>query len=130
MMKRSFRYVALAAAVVVCLTVGSTISRASTQQLTSTQAPDNTAQNKAHTQTAENQKNAKTDRDTTAKIRKAIVSEKDLSTYAHNIKVITVNGQVTLKGPVQTEEEKQKIAILAANVVSPDKIVNDLTVKQ
>jgi hyperosmotically inducible protein len=123
----SFRNVALAATALLCLTGTST-----TWALTSSgmQAQDNSSQNKAHIETADNQPNSKADRQITAKIRKAIVSEKDLSTYAHNIKVITVNGQVTLKGPVQTEDEKQKVASIAANVVSPDKIVNDLTVKQ
>jgi hyperosmotically inducible protein len=96
----------------------------------SIQAPDNSTQNKGQIETADNQANSKADRQTTAKIRKAIVGEKDLSTYAHNIKVITVNGQVTLKGPVQTDDEKQKVASLAATVVSSDKIVNEITVKQ
>lgn len=94
------------------------------------QAPDNSSQNKGHAETADNQSNSQTDRQITAKVRKAIVSEKDLSTYAHNVKVITVNGQVTLKGPVQTEDEKQKVVGLAANVVSPEKVINQLTVKQ
>ena len=93
-------------------------------------APDNSAQNKNQPQTADNQSNAKADRVTSANIRKAIVADKDLSTYAHNVKVITVNGAVTLKGPVKSEEEKQKIASDAASVVSADKITNDLTVKQ
>lgn len=93
-------------------------------------APDNSAQNKNQNLTAENQSNAKADRETTANIRKAILADKDLSTYAHNVKVITVNGAVTLKGPVKSEEEKQKIAADAANVVSADKITNNLTVKQ
>jgi hyperosmotically inducible protein len=96
----------------------------------SSQAPDNSGQNKGHIETAESQPNIKTDRETTAKIRKAIVGDKDLFTYAHNVKVITVNGQVTLKGPVQTDEERQKVVALAANIVSPGKIINDLTVKQ
>ena len=95
-------------------------------------APDNSAQNKDQNQglTADNQSNAKSDRATTANIRKAILADKDLSTYAHNIKVITVNGAVTLKGPVKSEEEKQKIASEAASMVSADKITNNLTVKQ
>jgi hyperosmotically inducible periplasmic protein len=93
-------------------------------------APDNTAQNKNQSPTADNQSNAKADRLTTANIRKAILADKDLSTYAHNVKVITINGAVTLKGPVKSEEEKQKIASDAASVVSADKITNDLTVKQ
>ncbi len=53
------------------------------------QMPDNTANNKGDTQTADKQSNAKADRDITAKVRKEIVGDKDLSTYAHNVKVIT-----------------------------------------
>jgi osmotically-inducible protein OsmY len=93
------------------------------------QMPDNTSQNKGDTQTADKQSNARADRDITAKVRKQIVGDKDLSTYAHNVKVITVNGAVTLKGPVKSEDEKTKVAELAANVVSSDKITNELTVK-
>jgi hyperosmotically inducible periplasmic protein len=80
--------------------------------------------------TADNQADAKGDRLTTANIRKAIIADKDLSTYAHNVKIITVNGAVTLKGPVTSEEEKEKVATDAASVVSADKITNHLTVKQ
>lgn len=67
---------------------------------------------------------------TTANIRKAIVADKDLSTYAHNVKIITMNGEVTLKGPVKSEEEKQKVASYATGIVSADKVTNALTVKQ
>jgi hyperosmotically inducible protein len=93
-------------------------------------APDNSAQNKDQGLTADNQANAKADRLTTANIRKAIIADKDLSTYAHNVKIITVNGAVTLKGPVKSEEEKEKVASDAAGVVPADKITNHLTVKQ
>jgi osmotically-inducible protein OsmY len=41
-----------------------------------------------------------------------------------------VHGEVTLKGPVQTDDEKQKVVSLASTIVPPEKIVNDLTVKQ
>jgi hyperosmotically inducible protein len=124
-----FRNVALAATAALCL-MGTFTAKSSLAESAAIQAPDNSSQNKASTETADNQANSKADRQTTAKIRKAIVGEKDLSNYAHNIKVITINGQVTLKGPVQTEDEKQKVASLAASVVPPDKIVNELTVKQ
>jgi hyperosmotically inducible protein len=93
-------------------------------------APDNSTQNKDQGLTADNQANAKADRLTTANIRKAIIADKGLSTYAHNVKIITVNGAVTLKGPVTSEEEKEKVASDAAGVVSADKITNNLTVKQ
>jgi len=129
MLSSTLRNVAFAATAALCLT-STFIPKPALAAPSGIQAPDNTSQNKASTETADNQANSKADRQTTAKIRKAIVGEKDLSTYAHNIKVITVNGQVTLKGPVQTEDEKQKVASLAASVVPPEKIVNELTVKQ
>jgi hyperosmotically inducible protein len=100
------------------------------QSSTAQPDPDNSKQNKSHARTADNQQNAKADRVTTENIRKAIMADKDLSTYAHNVKVITVNGEVTLKGPVKSEEEKQKIASYAAGVVSADKVTNSVTVKQ
>jgi hyperosmotically inducible protein len=93
------------------------------------QAPDNSGQNKGQMQTADKQSNAKSDRETTAKIRKEIMADKDLSTYAHNVKIITTNGAVTLKGPVKSEEEKTKIAEIAASVVSANKVTNEITVK-
>lgn len=92
--------------------------------------PDNTAQNKDHAVTADSQSHARSDRMTTHNVRKAIVADKSLSAYAHNVKVITVNGAVTLKGPVRSEEEKQKVQADAANVVSADSITNELTVKE
>ena len=57
------------------------------------------------------------------------MADKNLSTYAHNVKVITSNGQVTLKGPVKSEEEKQQIVSDASAVVSAENITNQLTVK-
>jgi osmotically-inducible protein OsmY len=92
--------------------------------------PDNTAQNKDNAVTAQDQSHAKSDRAITRKVRKAIVSDKSLSSYAHNVKVITVNGAVTLKGPVRSDEEKQKVQADAASAVSADAITNELTVKE
>ena len=93
--------------------------------------PDNSKQNQTQNQTgtADNQSNAKSDRDTTAKVRKAIIADKNLSTNAHNVKIITSNGAVTLKGPVNSDAEKQQVASDAATAVSADKITNELTVK-
>ena len=93
-------------------------------------APDNTKQNTDHATTTDSQSNASADRATTAKVRKAIMADKNLSTYAHNVKVITSNGQVTLKGPVKSEEEKQQIVSDASAVVSAENVTNQLTVKQ
>jgi len=93
-------------------------------------APDNSAKNKAQQTTADQQKENAADRITTKKIRQSIMADKSLSTYAHNVKIITQNGAVTLKGPVNSEEEKQSIASKAAAIVGQDKVTNQLTVKQ
>src|SRR6266568_20991 len=74
-----------------------------------TPKPDNTKTNKQDTVTADQQKNNKSDRETTKEIRKAITDDQSLSTYAHNVKVISKHGSVTLKGPVRSDEEKKSI---------------------
>jgi hyperosmotically inducible protein len=125
-----FTTVASAAIALLCLPGATSAVQGFAQTGTTQTAPDNSNQNKNQTETADNQTNAKSDRLTTQKIRKAIMADKTLSTYAHNVKIITVDGAVTLKGPVQTEDEKQKVATEAASVVSPDKVTNELTVKQ
>lgn len=98
-----------------------------------TVAPDNTKVNKRDRSpseaTADQQKSNPSDRELARQIRRAIVKDKSLSTYAHNIKIIAQNGTVTLKGPVNTEEEKQAIAAKAAEIVgSPDKVQNQIEV--
>jgi hypothetical protein len=79
--------------------------------------------------TADRQKDNRSDREITQQVRKAIVKDKSLSTYAHNVKVITQNGTVTLKGPVRSEEEKKAIEAKAAEVAGQDKVTNQLDVK-
>jgi osmotically-inducible protein OsmY len=94
-------------------------------------APDNSAKNKVHNNTADQQSEAASDRMMTKKIRQSLVADKSLSTYGHNVKIITKGGMVTLKGPVHSEEEKSAIASKAAEIVGgPDKVTNQLTVKQ
>lgn len=66
--------------------------------------------------TADQQKENRSDRDITQQIRKAIVKDKSLSSYAHNVKVITQNGMVTLKEPVRSEDEKMAVAAKAAEI--------------
>ena len=94
-------------------------------------APDNSKQNanEPRDRTADKQPNAQSDLKTAALVRKAIVADKSLSTYAHNVKVLVVDGRVTLKGPVHSEDEKAKVAADAATVVSADAVSNQLTVK-
>ena len=95
-------------------------------------APDNSRSNKVQnrSQTAEQQDNKASDRELTAKIRRAVVADKSLSTYGHNVKIMVAQGVVTLKGPVHSEEEKQSIAAKATQIAGQDKVTNGLTVKQ
>ena len=79
--------------------------------------------------TADKQQNNRSDRDITQHIRKAITADKSFSEYARNVKVITQNGQVTLKGPVRTDDEKSAIEIKAKAIAGDDNVTNDLTVK-
>ena len=79
--------------------------------------------------TADQQKEKRSDRDITQQIRKAIVKDKSLSSYAHNVKVITQNGQVTLKGPVKTDDEKRSIEAKAAEVAGDNKVTSELDIK-
>jgi len=95
------------------------------------QSPDNSATNQTQTKTAEQQSEANSDRMLTKRIRQALIADKSLSVYGHNVKIITKDGSVTLKGPVNSEEEKQTIASKAQSIVgSPDKVTNQLLVKQ
>jgi len=95
-------------------------------------APDNSGNNKVqnHSKTADQQQENTSDRELTAKIRRAVISDKSLSTYGHNVKIIVTGGAVTLKGPVHSEEEKQSIAAKAGEVVGQGKVTNQITVKQ
>src|SRR6185437_917872 len=75
--------------------------------------------------TADQQKENKSDRELVRQIRRAIVKDKSLSSYAHNIKVVSQNGTVTLKGPVRSEEEKQAIEAKAKEVAGSTATVNN-----
>ena len=78
--------------------------------------------------TADQQKENATDRDVTQKIRRALMEDKSLSSYAHNVKVITQGGQVTLKGPVRSDEEKQTIEAKAVAVAGAGHVTNQMSV--
>ncbi len=96
--------------------------------------PDNTKVNKGDSNpgavTADQQKTNATDQEITRNIRKAVIADKSLSTYAHNVKIITQNGAVTLRGPVRSESEKQSVVAKAVAVAGADKVTDQLSVKQ
>jgi hyperosmotically inducible protein len=104
------------------------------QSTDDTTKPDNTSVNKRDRNpgeaTADQQKMNAADRALTAKIRKAVIADKSLSTYAHNVKIISQNGTVTLKGPVQSDDEvKSIIAKATEGAGGMDKVVNQMSVK-
>ncbi|MBE0542576.1 MAG: BON domain-containing protein [Verrucomicrobia bacterium] len=98
-----------------------------------TRQPDNTARNVRdrddQTLTPFNQGNSKADVDTTAKIRKEITAADGMSVNAQNVKVITQNGRVTLRGPVKTAEEKRLIGEIANRIATSGNVDNQLEVK-
>ena len=93
------------------------------------QNADNTAVNKNSEPTADQAKNTKSDREIMQNIRKAIVDDKSLSTYAHNVKVISQHGKVTLKGPVRSDDERRSVAAKAEEIAGSGNVVNQLSVK-
>jgi hyperosmotically inducible periplasmic protein len=125
------RYITIGA---VCIVSCSGISLLAQQDATqSQQSSDNTKVNKRDRKTAEptadQAKNTLSDRETMRKIRQAVVADHSLSTYAHNVKIISQAGKVTLKGPVHTEDEKRMIEAKATEVAGEGNVTNEITVK-
>lgn len=104
----------------------------STSPRTWAQQPDNTKTNQGDANkgatTADQQKMNAADRNITKEIRSSIVKDKSLSTYAHNIKIITQDGKVTLKGPVRSEDEKAAIESKAVAIAGVNNVTNQLEV--
>jgi hyperosmotically inducible periplasmic protein len=92
-------------------------------------AADNTKKNKDQASpTADQQKMNASDREITQKIRKAIHDDSALSNYAHNIKIITQDGKVTLRGPVRSEDEKNDLQVKAVAVAGKENVTNQLEI--
>jgi hyperosmotically inducible periplasmic protein len=115
------------------LSAGTLFAQEPASQTGSGQA-DNTRVNvrdrNANEPTADNQKNNMSDRDITKQIRQSLAKDDSLSTYAHNVKVVTQNGQVTLKGPVRSEDEKRAVESKATAIAGENKVTSELDVKQ
>jgi hyperosmotically inducible periplasmic protein len=97
------------------------------------QTPDNAAANRPgnspDANRADQQGSSENDREITRKIRKAVIADKSLSTYAHNVKIISRNGVVTLKGPVRSDQEKNAIDSAATQIAGAVNVKDELTVK-
>ena len=103
---------------------------------TSSNLPGNAAANTSINQrdqfgkvTPMDQGNNSTDLTTTANIRKALMADDTLSTEAKNIKVITGNGVITLRGPVKTDAEKLSIAAKAQATAGTNRVDNQIDVE-
>jgi len=95
--------------------------------------PDNTTTNErdrsGETKTSGDQSNSSADLKITQAIRQALMKDRELSTTAKNIKVITANGQVTLRGPVKSAQEKAKIDQIAKSAAGGAQVDAQLDVE-
>lgn len=95
-------------------------------------APDNTRTNERDRSkseaTADQQKDDSSDEAITQRVRKAILQDKSLSTYAHNVKIITRDGNVILKGPVRSIGEKRVVEGKAIAVAGEDRVSSQLQI--
>jgi len=126
---------ALALAVATSVWAGVTLAHAENQPSAAADVDaDNTAKNvrdrNEGSVTPLDQSEEQADLEVTQKIRKGLMDDDDLSTNAKNVKVVTsADGQVTLRGPVDTAGEKAQIVDLAKSVAGPDrKVVDQLEV--
>lgn len=69
------------------------------------------------------------DRELARRIRRAIVTDKSLSTYAHNIQIIAKDNIVVLKGPVRSENEKIAVNAKAVEIASANNVRDEMTVQ-
>jgi hyperosmotically inducible periplasmic protein len=94
---------------------------------------DNTKRNSSeqnkNTDTAEKQSNSKDDLALTQKVRQAVMKDGSLSMNAKNVKIIAQDGKITLKGPVDSQQEKDTIGTEAGEIAGKDKVDNQLEVK-
>jgi hyperosmotically inducible protein len=118
---------------VLVLTCLSTLSLAAWADDNEKTKPDNTATNErdrsGETKTSGDQSNSSADLKITQAIRQALLKDRELSMTAKNIKVITANGQVTLRGPVRSAQEKAKIDQIAKSAAGGTQIDDQLDVK-
>ena len=95
-------------------------------------APDNTGRNErdrgGETKTPGDQSENEADRTITQNVRQAITSDDALSTSAQNVKIVTSDGTVTLRGPVKSEKEKQDIEAKAKQVAGVKRVENELEI--
>jgi hyperosmotically inducible protein len=114
------------------LVLGGSLLASPRQQNAPPPAADNSKTNQGDASqgavTADRQKLNSSDQAISQNIRKSIMQDKTLSTYAHNVKIITQDGKVTLKGPVRSDDEKANVEAKATAVAGVGNVMNQLTV--
>jgi osmotically-inducible protein OsmY len=123
-------YLNVTAVALLCLTAGSLLAKANEA------APWNANNSGVNSRDAggdtltplDQSKGSKRDVEITRRIRNLVTSDKSLSTNAHNVKIISLNGVTTLRGPVNTAEERARVGKLARQVAS--EVHDELDVKQ
>lgn len=73
-------------------------------------------------------KGSEEDVELTRRIRQSLMADKTLSMNAHNIKIVTLKGKATLRGPVETHDERRRILNMATLVVGLNNVINLLEV--
>lgn len=126
--KNACRSLLLSSFLVSCCTL--LLAQAPAEQ--SPSSSDNTKMNqhdRGNEPSAEQQRNDLTDREITRQIRDAILSDKALSPYAHDVNVVTLDGTVTLRGSARSDEEKRVVEEKAAEIAGEINVISQLTVK-
>ena len=114
------------------LMVGCSKNPSEDKQVSQTVAPDNSGRNVRdrddQTKTPGDQSENEADRTITQNIRQALTADDSLSTNAKNVKIITNDGTVTLRGPVKSEKEKTDIETKAKQVAGVKRVDNQIEV--
>ena len=118
----------VAAALVVALAVAAWVPASRAADYPADNSGKNVRDRQDNARTPGDQSNSKSDIAITQEVRKAVVADKALSTNAHNVKIITKNGVVTLRGPVKSPEEKDTIAAMAKQVAGVKNVDNQLEI--
>jgi len=111
------------------ITIISLSAMAADQKADSTNTAKNQRDRSGDTKTSGDQANTSADLRITQAIRRGLMNDRDLSSDAKNIKVITANGEVTLRGPVNSAQEKTKVEQIAKSAAGGAQIVDQLDVK-
>lgn len=124
----------LAATLIVgCESTPTTSSSSASAKMADTSQADNTKKNerdaKTDTLTPGDQAENESDRTITQDVRKSVMGAEGLSMDAKNVKIITKDGTVTLRGPVSSADEKNKIAEITQKTTGVKGVDNQLEVK-